>query len=83
MGEEENNGKIEEMSAKILILNRKKSTLEIQDEDDYTYFSYILEITHVEKDKSEFGIKSRTYDIFDGDASKGFVTDVKEVREEW
>jgi hypothetical protein len=71
------------MTGKILILNRAKSTLEIQDEDNELSFSYIQDITHIEKEKTEYGTKRGIVNIFNGPISAGFVTNVKEIKEVW
>lgn len=71
------------MSEKILILDRKSNTLEIQDEDNECSFSYIQGITHIEKDETEYGTKNQSFDIFNGGISMGFVTNVKKIKEEW
>jgi hypothetical protein len=71
------------MAGKILILDRKHNTLEIQDGDNDLVYSYLQDITHIEKDKTEYGTKNRIFDIFSGDRSAGFVTHVKEIKEVW
>jgi hypothetical protein len=71
------------MSEKILILNRSKNTLEIQDEDDEFSYSYIENITHIKKCDNEYGFVRHIFDIFNGGILAGFVTNVKEIKEEW
>jgi hypothetical protein len=71
------------MTEKILILDRKNHTLEIQDGDNDLVYSYLQDITHIEKDKTEYGTKRGIVDIFNGLCSEGFVTNVKEIREVW
>lgn len=71
------------MTEKILILNRKKNTLEIQDEDNCLCFSYLVDITHIEKDETDYGANYGIFDVFNGKVHKGFITDVKEIKEEW
>jgi hypothetical protein len=71
------------MTGKILILDRKHSTLEIQDEDDAYSYSYIGGVSHIRKDETRYGTENRIYDIFSGYCSAGFVTNVKEIKEVW
>jgi hypothetical protein len=71
------------MTEKILILDRHRNTLEIQDEDDLSSYSRIENITHVKKVDIKYGVERRIFRIFNGDHFAGFVTDVKEIEEEW
>lgn len=71
------------MTRKILILNRKKRTLEIQDEDNEFSFSHIKDITHIEKDETKYGIGNQIFNIFNDSIPEGFVSNVKEIKEEW
>jgi hypothetical protein len=69
------------MTRKILILSRALHSLEIQDEEDDLSYSYLQGITHIEKDKTDEGIETRSVELYNGPISKGFVTNVKEIKE--
>lgn len=71
------------MTEKILVLDRKHNTLEIQDGDNDLVYSYIGGISHIRKDETTYGTENRIFDIFSGLCSVGFVTHVKEIKEVW
>jgi len=69
------------MSGKILILNRPRNLLKIQDEDDEFSYTRLYDITHIELEVDG------SYEIFNRksqeSAYRGYITNVKEVKEEW
>jgi hypothetical protein len=71
------------MTEKILIVDRSRNTLEIQDDDDGLSYSVMGKITHVKKVEIKHGEERRIFEIFNGDHLAGFVTNVKEIKEEW
>jgi hypothetical protein len=71
------------MGEKILILNRSKNTLEIQDEDDEFSYSYMVNITHLKKGETQSEVDMRIFDVFNGCMIAGYVANVKEIKEEW
>jgi len=67
------------MSEKVLVLLRRRNRLWIYDEEgDRLRNPIVLDhVTHVKRDPMGW------YDIFNKKRSLGFVSNVKEVQEEW